>query len=370
MQNYTLVNNIPGSKSYANRALAYSFIINKEISFKNMPISDDVQNMISALEQIQNKDKVIDLGEGGTTIRFLLPIICSQEHEVLVKVHPRFKQRPIEAFYKLLKSLGAKIELSSKADELGRICGPLRPSISLSVDCSETTQFLSSLMLVAKKLNLKLIPKNIETSKKYIELTSKVIDDVEKMSSISIPVDSSSSSYILAWGVLNKTLKLSQIKSRDPYQADDSFLDILKSLGANYKFEDGLIIYKSDDLCALDIDVSEFLDLTPTLVYLSLFIKGKTKFSGIKNLKFKEVDRLSAITEVLDKLGASYSVCDSYLEIDGQKKLNNVNLSPAADHRIVMMCALVCKQLGSQVIDNRDCVSKSFPNFFDIIDNI
>ena len=370
MQNYTLINHIPGSKSYANRALAYSFILNKEISFENMPESDDVINMINALAEIKKKSKIINLGEGGTTIRFLLPIICNQDYEVLIKVHPRFKQRPIEDFYKVLRCLGAKVEPSSKEDELCRVCGPLKSNMSLTVDCSRTTQFLSALMLMQKKLNLKLTPKNIESSKKYIELTSKVIADIENSNSISIPVDSSSSSYVLAWAALNKTLKLIQVKSRDPSQADDRFFDILTSIGANYKFDAGLIIYKSDELSALNIDVSEFLDLTPTLVYMSLFIKGKTTLSGIKNLKYKEVDRLSAITQVLDTLGASYRLSGHVLEIDGQKKLNKVDLSPAADHRIVMMCALICKQLATQVIDNRDCVAKSFPSFFDIIDNI
>lgn len=368
MQINTSINTLPCSKSYANRAIVYSYVMGLENEIHNLSNSEDIQNTLKAIESLNNKDSDIDLGEGGTTIRFMLCVLALEEREITVKVHPRFKMRPIEELFNYLRTLGATVISSNKEDILCTIKGPLKRDMSLEVDCTKTSQFASGLLLISEKINLKLSFKNFTHSRSYFDLTKKVISDLKNTKEVVVPTDSSSSVYFIIFAVLNKNIRFSQILSRDSSQADDKLFDVLKLINANYEFtKEGLNVYQTNSLTSFNFDVSECLDLSMALVYLACFIEGTSHISGIKNLKYKEVDRIKAITSILDSIGTSYSLLENSISIQGNTQSNDFNISPMADHRAVMVSSLLLKSINKSTDVNKECVNKSFPNFFKIL---
>lgn len=370
MPDSILINNLPCSKSYANRALVYNFVENLNLNFNNLSNSDDVLNTISAIKQFNNDASEISLGEGGTTIRFMLSALATFDREFKILVHPRFKLRPIDDLFNALRSLGATVTESSDEDTLCYLQGPLKLNQSIEISCGQTSQFASSLLLISDKIKLNVIPKDLKESISYFKLTKKVILDLNK-NKTDIPIDMSSSVYFILYAVLNRDLTFGQILSKDPSQADNKVFDVLDIIGASYSFDSkGLTVLCSKELKCFDFDVSDCLDLSLGLVYLALFLNGTSIIRGIKNLRYKEVDRIMAIKDILNSVGASFCISEEFISIEGNTSKSDFILEPLPDHRVVMISALVLKSINKKLNYNNSCVNKSFPNFFKILDSV
>lgn len=382
---------IPTSKSYANRALILATLKKEKIILKNLPKAQDVKDMLDVLWKLgicenidfkyleinktfpqdeikENNMKELYLGEGGTTIRFLLPLLALGSQKYLLKVNPRFKLRPFHVLLSILKKAGAEIELSDRIDELCTLKGPIHLS-EIEIDCSQTTQNLSAFLLLQSTFDFNIKIKNLISSRSYIEMSKSMVNIFLRTTEYSIPVDMSSASYFIALGCIYKNIKIKNIFCVDSLQADSEIFNVLDKLGAKYTFSSsGLTISKSEEPMAFDVDISTCLDLAPTLAFLASFCKGKSELKNMTNLKFKESNRIDAITNVLDSFGVIYEYLEDRLFIHGAKTFKEPKvLNVVDDHRIVMMASLFLKVLGGGEIHPASAVKKSFPEFFELL---
>lgn len=378
---------IPTSKSYAARMILSSIVKVGSFSVSDIPVAQDTQELIKSLETLSlidkydidnqslsisksfpedeaHTDEVIDiyLGEGGTTIRFMLSFLSLGRNSYRIKVHPRFKDRPYQQQLNYLASLGVKIELSNEPDFLCTLKGPILENQSLKIDCSQTTQVASSFELIKAKVSLDFDLMNLSSSKAYYEMTKSVVD--AKESNLKVPVDMSSASYYIALSAKEHGAKFPQILFRDKLQADDKVLDLL-----DHDFSPHLHI-KKQKLKAFKIDASKCIDLVPTLVFLAAFAEGKSVISGIQNLIYKETNRLEGIREIMDFFKIDFELSENVIEINGvsnSRFLEKKSLITKPDHRLVMLGSLILKIYGGGEIDNSECVKKSFPSFFELL---
>ena len=119
------------------------------------------------------------------------------------------------------------------------------------------------------------------------------------------------------------------------------------------------------DLRAFRFDATDCPDLFPPLAALACYCRGKSRILGAGRLKGKESDRASSLVSELGSMGASIRVKGDAMEIRGGK-LRGGKVDPHGDHRIAMACAIAA--LGSEDgarINKHECVSKSFPGFFE-----
>ncbi|MCT4642198.1 MAG: hypothetical protein N4A33_07845 [Bacteriovoracaceae bacterium] len=356
----TILTDLPISKSYANRALVKSFLMNELIELSAKQIPEDVSFLYRALVELKDpKNMTFYLGEGGTSIRFFIVLCCAIGKEVRINVHERFMHRPYMEFIETLNSSGCSIKVHKNSFF---IKGQIKKNIKLIIDCSRTTQYYSALLLVKKYCSIEISPKNINGSKSYIELTKTVINE---RSYKTIPVDMSSLAYFVAYAHLNQELSFSQVDCIDYRQADSKIFDFVE-----YSLNSNLKVYKNLKPKGINVDVKGCPDLTMALVYIAIFSDGISQILGIDNLKYKEVDRIEAIKSILLQLKVDFSISSDSLKIKGQsfEKVKNLDVMP--DHRIVMMGALILKQFNSNEINNKDCVAKSFPHFFKILETI
>lgn len=378
----------PSSKSYANRALILGALSPKAITIQNLPQSRDVDDLILNLKEIgldidQIEDQVtiknnfptcekkdsdspimLSGSEGGTTIRFLITLLSMGQNEYILKLKARMKERPLSEQSEQLNRLGAVVEIN---DDQVKIQGPIDHTCEVEVDCSETTQFASSLYLVSSVKDILVKIKNLSFSSLYIEMTKNLVREFS--SPYIVPADFSSLSYIAAYGFLNQDLEIKGVSKIDTFQADAKLFNYVEQLGGTYKIEnDQLFIYESQLAGRIEIDVRECLDLFPTLIYLAMFSDAEFVFKNLGPLKFKESDRVAEMIKLLEAFNArfSYDETSEILKIE-QSDLKKPEKSPNLpnDHRIVMSFTLMLKHMGGGKVEQYQAVEKSFGNFFE-----
>jgi 3-phosphoshikimate 1-carboxyvinyltransferase len=384
------------SKSHANRALIIGAIKGNNFRIDHVPNSSDVLSMIEALKCIGLKIKsqsdsliflnsfplcesetpgnIIDLstGDGGTTNRFLASLVSLGKKTYRFHPTEKMSQRPIAELTKALRELNVKVESSNEC--WLQITGPAMHSEGaiLEVDCTDSTQFASALMLSFHQTGLKIEAKNIVSSETYLAMTRAILKEVTHKNSYNIPIDFSSLGYPVALAITNGRVLIRNCHGLDPLQADSQFIDLLKSIGADVRFSDeGLVATKSTLLKPFSADASIYPDLIPTLAFLASTIKGKSVISHLSVLKQKESDRLSEIKKILDIFKVNYHFDESLdeLEITGDTaKREEVEAKTARDHRMVMMAYLFLRSHSGGVLHEVDCIKKSFPQFLEVME--
>lgn len=388
---------IPGSKSYANRMLVLAALNPKPVTVQNVPESTDVLRMIEALKEIGldvqhvrdqvkvlnsfpecekqgEKPVVVHSGDGGTTTRFLSALVAKGRRRYHIEPSGGMRDRPVEEMIEVLEKLGVDVE-SKKAAWLS-LQGPLRPNLDFELDCSRSTQFASALALVLKEKTSLMKVRNMMNSKAYFEMTLELLKD-SKSTLFKVPLDFSSASYPLALAAVTGEVLLRDCHSKDPYQADSSFLDILVNSGAFVDFrKDGLHVKKAKSLISFDVSCSAYPDLAPTLAYLASFCHGVSSMRDLEVLAHKESHRLREIQKLLDFFHVDYESDDmSYLKIKGRpleeyshKSVTLDELDLPEDHRIVMSAYLFMRTLGGGELAQTQHVKKSFANFFELLE--
>lgn len=376
---------LPSSKSYANRALIIAATSKGSQTLKNLPTATDVTNLLACFKKIglelhsdsgsfeirncfpacEIKGKSLDVGDGGTTARFLAAMLLLGKETYKLKLGKRLKDRPWQEFIDIAKSLGGNAQLID--DEL-IIKGPVKLPGTLKIDCSKTTQFATAFQLIAN--NTKVIPVNLKSSISYWQMTEQLIHKMKDVDSYSIPLDWSSASYPMAFGALNQKIEFPGLIV-DAYQADSKFLDILKRFEAIDTSDDGsVIVNKFKKAFSVNFDVSDALDLVPALAFFLAHVPGDHQLSGIKNLTHKESNRLSEVINLLSQFEKESSTDGDVLFITGDDKVmnQNVDLKLVDDHRMVMTGALFLLHHGGGTIHPAHAVDKSYPGFFNLIE--
>lgn len=377
----------PTSKSYANRALILAALSDEAVEINHLPDSLDVDDMIHNFKKIglkilREERKIIvfnsfpacetettednlelEGSEGGTTVRFLTTLLSLGRKSYSLKLKAHMKNRPMDAQISLLSALGVRI---TKIGETVNIQGPMNKDASIAVDCSETTQFASSLLLLSHFTNLDIKLENISFSSLYLEMTKNLVSNFK--SPYNVPVDFSSLSYLVAYAVLNQNLLIKNVGEIDSQQADAKLFTYLEKLGGRFEFDKrDLKIFKSELKGKIEINVKDCLDLFPTLIYLAMFSQARFVFKNLEPLAFKESNRKEEVFKLMEhfKVAFEYNRDSDILVVkESQPKLPTSEVKLPNDHRIVMSYTLMLKHLGGGKIPQSQSVRKSFGEFF------
>ncbi len=186
-----------------------------------------------------------------------------------------------------------------------------------------------------------------------------------------VPGDFSSISYLVAGGAVAADPDGSvRIEGAQPSaQGDAAIVEIATRMGASIDWdrEAGVITVERSSLSGIEIDVGDTPDLLPTIATLGAIADGDTRITNCEHVRYKETDRVSAMAEELETLGAETTEEPDVLTIHGsESELRGATVDGRADHRIVMsltVAALVAE--GTTTIRGREHVDVSFPGFFE-----
>lgn len=399
---------IPPSKSMSHRAIICAGLSNGKSNIQNIIFSEDISATLEGMssfgikyEKFKQDDgkyslviegrnplealgRTIDCRESGSTLRFLIPIACVLGEEVTFIGKGKLVERPLNEYYKIFEK--QNISYKNIKDKLPlTICGKLKgDTFSLRGDIS--SQFISGLMfaLPLLKEDSKIVISTDLESKGYVDLTIDVLNrfgiKVENKDyrefyiagnqkyipqTYQVEGDFSQASFWLVAGLLGNKIKCTDINVAS-LQGDKVILDIIKNMGGNIEINESSIITKKSKTKGIVIDVSQCPDLVPILATLASLSQGTTRIINAARVRIKESDRLKAISTELNKLGAEITELEDGLIIKGKEFLNGGEVDSWNDHRIAMALAVSSiKCLNPVIIKNSDCVSKSYPAFWE-----
>lgn len=384
---------IASSKSESNRALMIHAYLGQKCELVNMSDSNDTRQLSKLLDEIDNASDdtahTIDCADAGTVCRFLLSYLAQKKGTWLLTGTERLKQRPIAPLVEALRCMGADIHYSQQEGHLPIAIkgGELRPT-DIEIDISESSQFASSLMMLLPSFHASVRMKltGDPSSMPYVDMTIAMMnhfgakvsreDNIIKVSpSEYIPKrfvvspDWSSASYWLEAAALSRECHLVLKNFSDnTLQGDRVAVDVFRKLGVNCAFTaEGLEITKFK--CADDDLSFDFLynpDLFPAVSVACAALCDRVVLKGVRNLRYKESDRVDALITELSKIGAEYEVqSDIVIQKKGIDACKTPVFSTHNDHRIAMSLSMLALCLPSVVILEPDVVKKSYPGFWD-----
>jgi 3-phosphoshikimate 1-carboxyvinyltransferase len=178
--------------------------------------------------------------------------------------------------------------------------------------------------------------------------------------------DFSQGAFHIIAGILGANITLAKIE-QNTHQADEKILEIVKMMGAEVKYDNGIIKPKTGKTYGRVIDLSQCPDIGPIMAVLCALSDGTSYIINASRLRIKESDRILAITTELNKMGAKISETKDGMVIEGVEKLkSNMNLYSWNDHRIVMALSIAAiKTDGPIRIVGAEAIRKSYPTFFE-----
>ena len=394
--------NIPGSKSVTNRALVLSALASSPSTLRKGLRSRDTDLMIKALSSLGVKIEIeedlwqitpaplmgpagIDVGNAGTVMRFLPPLAALANGLISFDGDPRSHQRPLGPVIKALESLGVSIEHQGRyslplvINGAGYITGG-----EAEIDVSASSQFLSSLLLVAPLMKQGLRIKNVGKSlpsKPHIEMTiamlaqyGAVVDtSIANQWSIKptklfgvdlvIEPDLSNAAVFMAAPILCGGEVIIKDWPRKTTQPGDQLRQIFSDMGGEIDFVDqGLRVRSTGQIRGIDIDLGDVGELTPVIAALACFANSPSNLRGIGHLRLHETDRLSALKNELTALGAQVIEEESALRINPMPMKAGV-FRTYEDHRLATAGALIGLAVKGVEVENIETTRKTITDF-------
>jgi 3-phosphoshikimate 1-carboxyvinyltransferase len=402
---------VPGSKSITNRALLIAGLAEGETRLRGPLHSDDTEVMRTALEalgarieadedvlrvhgtgaRLRAPDTALYIGNSGTSARFLTAAATLGRSPTVIDGNERMRERPIQDLVDALAQLGAEVQIQGRAG-----CPPLRvrggglPGGSAVIDASHSSQYVSAVLLAApyaaRDVSLSFAD-GVLVSRPYVDLTLQVMRAFGAEAGwqhdgslhvvagkhyaardYAIEPDASSAVYpFCAAAIAGGTVRVEDIPE-DSLQADFAVLPLLARMGCEVsQNRDGAQVRgPSTALRSLGrVDMNALPDAALAMAVVALFADGPTVIENVGNLRIKETDRLAALESELRRLGARAEAGPDWLRVE-PGPLRGAEIETYDDHRMAMSFALAGLRVPGVVIRDPGCVSKTWPNFFDV----
>ena len=397
--------NLPASKSESNRALMIAAYGGFAPDFQNLSDSNDTLVISNALQKIQQNNTVIDIANCGTAARFLTTYLACHEGRWLLSGTERMKQRPIKPLVDALLGLGADIQYVEKQYFLPlQIQGKPIQGGKIGVDMSQSSQFVSSLLLAAPMLHegLELELLGEINSLPYLEMTlimmrhfgakvereGRIIIVKAKPyqpASFALTSDWSAASYwyemaalseeceIRLHGLNDSSMFSTSVSGSVSLQGDSIISKWMNLLGVKTMSDGNTIVLTkiSMEKRSLSFDFSNTPDLFSMVAATCAGLNIEAHFTGVANLRIKESDRVEAMKTELQKIGVVLKyVSENELvlipshNLSHFKDSNPICFSAHDDHRVVMALAPLSLLVCSLTFDHPEVVEKSYPKFW------
>jgi 3-phosphoshikimate 1-carboxyvinyltransferase len=409
---------VPGDKSIGHRAVIFASIATGPSRVFNLSGGEDNLRTVQAFsamgvkiwsegeslcvqgdgwDALSEPHGTIDCGNSGTAMRLLSGVLAGRPFASRLDGDSSLRQRPMQRIIDPLRRMGAKI--SSREDKgLAplEIHGEKLHGIDYKMAVA-SAQVKSAILLAGLQARGVTTVEEPQSSRNHTELMIRGFGGetqiVERSVSVAggqrfcgrevrIPGDISSAAFFL---VAAATIPGSEITVRgvgvNPTR--DGVLEVLRAMGAkiqllNQRIETGEpvadIKVSGSQLNGVEIGpemVARTVDEYPILAVAGALASGVTTMSGVKELRYKESDRIATMTEGLRLLGVAVEEREDGMTIRGGRPLEAASVKTYGDHRVAMSLAIAGLSTGRGIqMDDVACVNTSFPGFFELLDRL
>ena len=414
------------SKSAAHRMLICAALADGPCDITCTTTSKDIEATVSCLEALGARitrrgsivhvepidraalaqgSHVLDCCESGSTLRFMLPLVCALGAPCTLDGSGRLPERPLSPLREELEAHG--MSLTPKGEWPLKTQGKLEGGV-FTIAGNVSSQFVTGLLLSLPLLDeggaVRLLGR-VE-SRPYIDMTLRVLDQFgvrvqeshgqvevdgndepvtefvveggaafHPSGELAVEGDWSNAAFWLCAGALGRDgVSVSGLDFASA-QGDKAILDILERFGAQVERDaagsTATVRPGEHGLHAIELDAGDVPDLVPVVSVVASCAVGTTRIYNAARLRIKESDRLETTSEMLERLGVDLEELPDGLSIHGRgAHMGNVfrgaRVRSHNDHRLAMSAAVASAQAnGSVCIEDCQAVSKSYPAFFE-----
>lgn len=381
---------IPPSKSVAHRLIIAAALAKGNSVISNVRPSKDILATAEAMRKLGAEitlendtayvrgiseppsEAVIDCGESGSTLRFLIPVAAALGVKTTFIGHGKLPERPVTPYLEELPKHGAKFDYN----------GTMPFTVSGKLSAGEyriggdiSSQFITGLLLalsVTEGSSRIVLTSHLE-SRPYVDITADclkkygcTVTETDTGYSVNgsenlhpcdceVEGDWSQAAFFEVANALGSNVRLDGLNVNS-VQGDKKILEICTDMVYN----------KKSELKSFELDCSDIPDLVPILAVLATFCKGTSRIYNVARLRIKESDRLAAMTECLNRVGGRVTAGEDSLVIEGVDHLNGGEIDSFNDHRIAMAMAVASTRCTAPLrINGSECVAKSYPDFWE-----
>ena len=394
----------PCSKSYAQRALAVALLAKGRSVLRNMDFCKDtlsaldcIQMLGAKVERTDDNTIVVDgglapqsdslcVGESGLSARLFTPIASLCSEPIVINGEGTLLYRPMDMMIHPLRRLGVDVR-----DGGGRlpieVCGPMQGG-EIDVDGSVSSQFVTGLLLSLPLAdNDTVINVAGAVSKPYLDMTIDTAarfgvaiehNDYEQFyiaggqsytpTDYAVEGDWSAAAMLLVAGAVAGEVTVKNLSMLSK-QADVAVCDALVRAGAELTTEDNTVTAAHRELRGFEFDATNCPDLFPALATLAAAAEGESRIVGTRRLEHKESNRAEDIRKEFGKIGIEVDLSEpNVMKITGGKITGGVEVESYGDHRMAMTLAVAALLSDREItIKGAECVSKSYPDFFETL---
>ena len=402
---------VPGSKSYTHRMLIAAALSDGRCELTGTLESEDTRLTRQGLVQMgvnieEKSDSIIVhgtnghlvhgsgpiyLGNSGTSMRLLTGVAALGKGNCRLTGTERMHHRPIADLLDALQLLG--VDARSENDDGCPpviIKGGTIVNNHTQIKCNISSQYLSSLLLTAPKtakgMTIEVVSELV--SKPYVDMTLDIMarmgidvthdncktfnipgNQIYQSGAYQVEPDCSQAGYFWAMAAVTQNrIKVKGI-TQNTRQGDVRFADVLKQMGCAVDYASDGIAVTGKPLAGITVDMSDMPDIVPTLAVVAAFAEGTTVIRNVAHLKAKESDRLSATGAELNRIGIEARVEEDGLVIKGGVP-HGGQIKTYDDHRIAMCFSIAGLRVPGIVIEDEQCVGKSFPTYWKVLEDL
>jgi len=408
---------LPGSKSLTLRDCAIAALADGASTIRFPGEADDYWRMKDCLRRLgiavdDSRDEAavidgrggqfaagrveLDVGQSAVTTRLMLAFAALRSDATVIDGHISMQKRPNKDLVDALRALGASLDSTQDGYLPITVQGTRALHGAARVSGTISSQYLTSLLIIAPLIGLTIEVDGDLTSKPYLDLT---LDEMAKFGvrvdnqgyrklvvaqqpyragTIDVEGDASAASYFAALATLHGArITLTNLGS-GTRQGDYAFFGLCEKLGARVTRGAANTVIEGPRTLATAfdgaVDMTSMPDVAPTLMMVAPFLPRSTRITGLATLRVKECDRIAAPTRELRKLGVVVEEGPDYMVVE---PLNEATLASNAgarssvvdietyhDHRIAMSFGVLGSRLPGLRILDPGCVAKTYPNYW------
>lgn len=392
---------IPASKSQAHRMLICAALSREPSRLILDGFSADIEATMQCLEALGARCEEtanglsvtpvgvcpaqarLDVGESGSTLRFLLPVLGALGVQAEIRMHGRLPERPLSPLWEVLEAHGMRLQQDGT---ILHTDGQLIAG-DYSLPGNVSSQFISGLLFALPLLggNSTLTVTGALQSARYVSMTEQALAEAGILTKKDGPVwqigggqryaspavqtvegDWSNAAFFLCMGALSATGVTVTGLNSTSLQADRAITEILVRFGAELTVSEDAVTVRRGVLHGITLDAGPIPDLVPVVSCLAALCDGATRVENAARLRLKESDRLQTTAALLSALGGSVRELPDGLIISGRGRLSGGTADTCGDHRIAMSAAMAaCGCEGPVTVSGSECVAKSYPAFWE-----
>lgn len=403
---------VPGDKSISHRAIMFGSMASGTTTVKGFLMGDDCLSTISCFQKLGVKidisdevvtiqsegedswkepSEVLDTGNSGTTTRLMLGLLAGTSFHSVLAGDESIAKRPMKRIINPLREMGADIR--------GRMDGQYTPlavqgTALKAIDYTlpvASAQVKSAILLAALKAEGKTVIHEPIASRDHTEIMLEhfgatitrenqliKLEGGQKLTAahVQVPGDISSAAFMIGAALVTENSKVT-LKNVGINPTRTGILDVIEKMGASFELVENdtegersadVTVYSSK-LKGTEIGgelIPRLIDEIPLIALIATQAEGTTVINDAEELRVKETDRIAAVVKELSKMGANIEATEDGMIIQGPTALTGAEMTSYGDHRLGMMAAIgALAASGEVVIDDPECISISYPNFFE-----